>query len=229
MSACATSGVQRSFPDFHVSGSEFGYLTEAENPYSLERQVIFNREFYIQRVSVMGEELPFIFLPFNKTRSITNLDTGKERLESNENYIPRKVRIESENRLAREVDLMMERSPEGIKGVKADILSLEELRKRVGASRNSSGFNGITTEQDAKYRIGEVNILGVNYFYPHVETEKTGEDEALDFYIIPRTGTELIIHPGGMITLRNPGNIYRPTLITREEISASQVEIVRKE
>ena len=235
-SACASSAptIQRSFPEFHVNDYEFGNLTEAENPYILERVVIFGKEFYAQRVSAREGELPFIFLPFDETRRITDLDTGIERLESDENYIPRKVRIESENRLAREVDIMMGRSPEGIKGVSADILSLRELRRRVGASRDSHGFSGVTTEQDATYKIGEMNIFGVTYFFPHVETSKTGEEGKLDFYLIPRAGTEIIIqNPDGEITLRNPGNIYRPISIlgneSEEEISASQVEIVRKE
>lgn len=235
LTACASSApaIQRSFPEFHASGYGFRDRTEAEEPYILERAVIFEKEFYIQEVSGREGELPFIFLPFNETRRRIDADTGRLRLESDKNYIPRKVRIGSNNRLASEVDLMMYRSPEGIKGVRADILSLEELRRRVGVSKNNYGFSGVTTELDAEYKIRTMSILGVEYFFPHVKTNETGEQD-LDFHLIPVKGSEIIIqNSDGMITLRNPGNIYRPILIlgneSEEETSPSQVETIRKE
>lgn len=232
-SACAPT-LQRDFPDWHVRGYEFQDRTEKGEPYKLERAVILGEQFYTQRVSPREGELGFIFLPFNETKRVINTGTGDVRLESDKNYIPRRVRVEdyTEDEFADEVDLMVDRSPQGIEGVRADILPIEELRRIAQASPGSHGYSVVTTEEDARYGIRTMKILGKEYFFPHVETDETGNPRKLDFYLVPVEGSEIIIrNSDGRITLKNTNNIYRAVLLQKngEEIegSVSQTERIR--
>ncbi len=233
IAGCA-SGIQRNFPEWHGRDYEFQNRTEAEEPYRLERAAIFGKEFYVQRVSGREGELPFIFLPFDKTRRVINTNTNRVRLESDENYIPRRVRVEdyTEDQWADELDLVTTYSPEtGIEGIRADILSLDELRRRAGASRNSPGFSEVTTERDARYGIMRVNFFDEAFFFPHVEIGKEKNPRALDFYLVPVEGSEIVIrNSDGRITIRNENNIYRAILLQNEgerEESPSQTERIR--
>jgi len=194
----------------YATGYEFSQQTNEDQSTNLERVVIHGRQFYVEKTEDVEGQLGFRFLPFEESSRIRDLDSGNYRVESETSYTPERVQGEfTEDRWADELNLTTNYSSEtNVNGLRAEILSQEELRRSVGAPENSQGFSG---EDTTRYGIRKMSIFGEEYFYPHVESSETGVGRNLDFYLVPVEGTELKIrNSDGRITIMNNNNIYRP-------------------
>ncbi len=99
-------------------------------------------------------------------------------------------------------------------GIRADMLSLDELKEMANVSEKDFGYKVITTEDGASFRIKTIKILGDEYFFPQVEDKKMSEQGKLSFYLIPVKGAKIKIQNiCGNISLFNENKIYRPELV----------------
>jgi len=218
----------RAFPKGHMSGLDFGTRNQDQDRYKLERIVIYGRQFYAQKTDETSPEtLPFGFYPFEDVKRIIDLDSGKITLDS-DLFVPQRVeREEGRDEFADEIVLRTTTSNvTGIRGIRADILTKNQLRRRTRATKQSSWFVGETTEQDALYGMGTVQILGEQYFFPHVSDNRINDEGKLLFYLIPVRGAKLKVeNDGGRITIINENNIFRPMLTTARPTPAPIQEV----
>lgn len=210
----------RTFPEGHIHGVEYSTIDQSKVPYNLEEQILYGTRYYLQETEKTSETLPFVFLPFDKVIREIDLNSNKITLDSEEKYIPKLVEVEkyTKDQWADEIALRAT----GLYGIKADMISLDELREIEGVSKNDSGFSAITTEDGASYIIKTKTILGNEYFLPYVADKKTSEKGKLPFYLIPVKGAKIKIENAcGNISIRNENKIYRPELVkdTEKEIS----------
>lgn len=206
-----TSLNQKDFPKGHIQGVEYQTTNQSKVPYNLEEQVLYNQKYYLQEAEKEQGKLPFIFYPFNKVQKILDLDSNEIQLDSKEEYFPTRVEVTTGTKdiWADEILLMSENSKlTGVKGIRANIISSQELE-----NIDNYGYKIITTEDDASYSIKTIDILGEEYFFPHVADSKNLEQKKLPFYLIPVKGAKIKIdNICGNITIRNENNIYRPIL-----------------
>ena len=212
-----TSLNRRNFPEGHIQEVEYQIIDQSKVQYSLEEQVLYNQRYYLQKAEAEEQgKLPFVFYPFDKVQRVLDLDSNEITLDSKERYLPMRVEIATgtKDKWADEILLMSENSQlTSVKGVKANIISAEELEKITDNSKDNYGYKVITTEDDASYFIKTISILGEEYFFPHVADSKNSEQGILPFYLIPVKGAKIKIdNVCGNITIRNENNIYRPIL-----------------
>lgn len=195
----------------YATNGVFSQLTNEGYETYPERFVIHGKGFYIEKIDEPQEgELGFRFLPSEETSRFRSLDSGKYRLEAETTYTPQRVEVEefAVDRWADELNL----------GLRARILSQDELRRNVGAPENSEGFGG---RDVAQYSITTMEIFGEEYFFPLVEPSEIGREGFSDFYLVPRKGGESKTSPDGELIIINENNIYRPRI---PETSASLEE-----
>jgi len=211
---------KRDFPEGHIHGVGYPTMSQSRIPYSLEEQVLYNKRYYLQEAEEKQGILPFIFYPFDKVQRVLDLDSNKITLDSAEKYLPIRVEVVTgtKDKWADEISLMARDSRlTGVKGIRANIISAEELREIANTSKNNYGYKVITTEDNASFAIKTIWINEQEYFFPHVSDTKTFEKEKLPFYLIPVKGAKILINNScENITIRNENNIYRPVLIDKE-------------
>jgi len=212
----------RNFPYKHIHGYNFQTRDQSKEPYKLERVVIYDEQYYAQETDKTPETLPLVFLPFDNVTREIDLDRGHTGLYSTRKYAPKKVRDAKGNYID-EIAIEAERDEKtGIPGIKANILCLQQLKKRAGVPENSYGFSIITTEEDASYGIKTMEILGKEYFFPHTSTKKSKDRGKLPFYLIPvkksptNGKAKIRINSNGHLSIFNRDNIYRPELVRRK-------------
>ncbi len=213
----------RKFPEGHIHGVEYPTMDQSRVPYKLEEQVLYGVGYYLQERKDTPETLPFAFLPFNKVIRVIDLDSNKIALDSEEKYVPRKVKIEGGATQEGYVDQINIRATDskktGVKGIKANIISLEELREMADISEDGYGFKVITTEDGASFAIKTKQILGEGYFFPHVSEKETDEKGKLPFYLIPIKGAKIKMQNScGNLSIFNKNSVYRPELVKEDEI-----------
>jgi hypothetical protein len=218
---------RKDFPDGHISGVE--YLIRTTPPHKLEEQVLYGERYYFQETEERDNTLPFLIYPFDKVQRVFDLDSKKMTLEAKEEYIPVRVEVATgtKDKWADKIVLRASDSKlTGVKGIKADIISAEELRKIAGTSKDDYGYKVITTEDGAQFAIKTIKKNNREYFFPHVSDEKTFEIGKLPFYLIPVKGAKILIdNLCGNVTIINENNIFRPHLITEETRSPIRLEI----
>jgi len=201
---------------------EFNVRTGEQDP-DLERVIIHGKEFYARRREAQEGELGFEFLPFEETSRVLDLDSNTSTLDSKTTFVPRRVRLLE----GYTVDRWADRLDLG-GSVTAKIPSQEDLRVKSGAPRNSQGFSG---QDNVEYGLSTMRIFEERYFFPRVETSQTGRRDAVDFYLVPLDGAQVIIdNSDGGITLENINSVYRATVESIEEVfeqtDTAQVEKV---
>jgi len=210
---CAST---RTYQKGQVHGYNFENQTQDSSPYKEERIILHGQEFYIQKRETKNPtELSFEFLPFDKVSRVIDLDTNipnkRVKLESEEYYIPKKA--ESPGTINNYVDILILDKNDWpkykIKGIKSNV------RKTDVNSLCQTQFNGssvIKTEQNADYGIRKATILGKEYFFPHVEKNKTNKKK-LNFYLVPVKGAKIRIkNKTGEVSIENDDKVYRPQM-----------------
>tara|TARA_Y100000296_G_C5170384_1_gene256976 strand:+ start:1297 stop:2319 length:1023 start_codon:yes stop_codon:yes gene_type:complete len=222
LAGCNTLGsskprVTNQFPQGHSNGYNFGERTQAQNPYNLERAVFFGDQFYVQaRPTKERDELPFAFYPFKSVTRNIDVSTGKVTLTSDKMYVPRKVLSpcadDPQDQCYRDKITLSSNASKikgrSVPGVKADITEIKVRGNDfVGSSR-------VTSEEDAPYGIMRTNILGNDYFFPHVALSKTNDRGKLPFNLMPVRGAQIQIkNDGGNMTLENKNMVFRPVSV----------------
>ena len=202
-SGCAGSS-SSSFPEGHVTGYDFAEKSQSDNPYKLERVVLYGNEFHVQSVEPRENTLDFEFLPFDNITRKIDLDSGEITLDSDTRYIPVKVEGDyEEDKWADRMKLRVSASDKtGVRGVSADIEKIDPQAEY--------GYSVVKTQEGAKYVIKTMEIRGKRYFFPHVSDKETGAERKLNFYLIPVDGTKLYIdNSDGSITIENENQVYR--------------------
>ena len=211
---------KRDFPEGHIHGVEYPIMSQNRVPYSLEEQVLYNKRYYLQEAEENQGTLDFVFYPFDKVQRILDLDSNEITLDSEEKYLPMRVEVTTgtKDKWADEISLMPEDSQlTGVGGIRASIISAQELKEITDSSENNYGYKVITTENGASFAIKTTWINGQEYFFPHVADSKDSEQGKLPFYLIPIKGAKIKIdNTCGNIIIRNENNIYRPILIDSE-------------
>lgn len=230
-SGCAGT-IPRSFPEGHAHGYDFRDRTQTEVPYKLERAVIHGQQYYIRCTEKKEGQLPWEISYVTDVTRVLDLNSNTlEELKSEYEFVPTKVRVDPSipDSWANAVILRPSYSQEtGVRGIRAHILTQEQLRRREGVSRKNYGWSGVTSEEDAKYGIRTANICRKRHFLPHVEASKMHDHARLPFYpILENEGKLEIEEYDGQITIRNTSNIYRPVLkeIVLKELGLVDVQI----
>jgi hypothetical protein len=219
---CQTIPV-RKFPENHVHGVKYQTFNQRRVPYKTEEQMIHNERYYLEQVEKTPTSLEFMILPFENSSRNLNVDNKKTKITSEEYYLPEKVIISggaTKEGYVDQIELMsVDSKKTGVRGIKADILTKEEIREMAKTSKNNYGYKVITTEDGASFAIKTIKILRKEYFIPHVSDSETGQKGKLDFYLVPVEGSYIKIkNICGNITIFNKDNIYRPVLISKEKI-----------
>ncbi|MBU2562519.1 MAG: hypothetical protein KKF68_02575 [Nanoarchaeota archaeon] len=188
-----------------VYGVEFGSKNNTEFPYEMERNFFYEKPFYVAKDCMKEGTEGFVFVPFEESsRVITKIgENGWDvSIEAPYFFVPK-------NTGEKEVKLRIADSPDlGLSGLKARITKLPELKERENIKRRY-GFKVKTTEQDARWNIETVNILGREYFFPHFPKKDLSE-KTMDFALIPTDKTDYkIANKDGQVTLVSD-EIYRP-------------------
>jgi hypothetical protein len=192
-----------------VRGITTREITEDEHKYSLERVVLYGKEFYA--VENDNDKIPFSFVEFGDSSRRINLDNGEIQITSEEIYSPRnKEGNGKEDNYIDGVSLKTswdkETGMRGITGVLAKIPSSDKLREKEGIDKNNFGYVLHETQKDAPYSISTIKIRGEEYFFPYsVNQEANGPD----FAFIPVKGSTIDINnKTGQISIINKNNVY---------------------
>jgi len=198
----------REFPEGHIHGVEFSSIKQDKVPYKLEEQVMYNERQYFQEREKTAETLPMeVFVYKDVTREL-DLDSKKIELLPKRKYIPRLDEGNySKDKWTDWVTLMNE----GPYGLRAHMLSSEQLKNLSKNSKNEVGYSVVTTDNGAAFAIKTIKILGEEYFFPHVKENETNEKGKLNYYLIPVKGAKIRIdNKCGNISIYNENNIFRP-------------------
>ena len=206
-SGCAASN-SSSFPEGHVTGYDFAEKSQSDNPYKLERVILYGDEFHVQVAEPRENTLDFEFLPFDKITRKIDLDSGKITLNSDTRYVPVKVEGDyEEDKWADRMKLRVSASDKtGVRGVSAEIEKIDPQAEY--------GYSVVKTQEGAQYVIKTMEIRGKRYFFPHVSDKETDAERKLNFYLIPVDGAKLYIdNSDGSITIENENQVYRGMLV----------------
>ena len=214
----------RAFPEGHVRNYEFPERTQSDIPYSLERVVIHGQDYYMRKTNTDSSttQLPFAISRVGENNLSLDLDSSRTELIPQREYIPVLVRLDGDDSTRQDnfadrvvLNAGYSRGTE-IQGVRARIVSPEELKKRENAG-GRYGWSARTTEQDARYGIITMRINGEEFFFPHVSTQKIDEF-TLPFYLVPEKQAQIMIDGDGIIRIQNRNNIFRPLLREHAEV-----------
>jgi len=198
----------REFPEGHIYGVEYNILNQKIAPYNLEEQVIYEERQYFNKRDENSTTLPMEIYLYNDVTRELDLDSGKITLQPKKRYVPR---LDEGNYPKDKYTDWVLLENKGTYGIKADMSTVEELRKKDNIEGNKYGYKVISTEEGASFALRTTNILGEEYFFPHVENGEINKKGKLDYYLIPVKGAKIQINNKcGNITIYNENKIYRP-------------------
>ncbi len=222
---------KRNFPKSHISNYNIQKRNQNQTSYQLERVVLHNQDYYMRTrdtTETRENQLSFAISRVGDNTLALDLDSSKAELLPKKEYVPVLAEFDgydstkNEDKWADRVALNARCSGEtGIRGIRAEITCLEQLRTKQNIPENSYGWTALTTEQDAGYSILTTTINGEEFFFPHIESQKADEFY-LPFYLIPKKQAQLRIETDGTIKIHNTNNIYRPLLREHAEFPENE-------
>jgi len=200
--------IERRFPEGHISNVKYSTLTQEKVPYKLEEQVIYNDRQYFCKKEKTPETLPIVILRYEDVTRELDLNSGKIRLQAKKKYIPR---LDEGNYLKDKWTDWVVLRTDNPYGVRAYMLSSEQLKNLAKGSKNDYGYSVVTTDEGASFAIKTIKILGEEYFFPHVEKTETNKKGKLNYYLIPVKGAKIRIdNKCGNLSIYNENKVYRP-------------------
>ena len=207
----------RILPEGHVEVT-FSKRDQTENEYTMQKVILYNTPFWVKKTNNQtNTTLPLEFLTFEESSRIIDLKTGEIDRTSKNVYVPTKRSngeeytdgIKLRVTYSPEANVAgVSAKPENVKPLTAEITPQEEIEKRDKVQKNPYGYAFFTTEKDVRYTIKTVNILGEEYFFPHINPEKASENQ-LNFSLIPVKGSKIKIDNNtGQISIINLDSVY---------------------
>ena len=192
-----------------LSGFELRRVTEKDNHYSLEEEVIHGRRYFVENNRFANEnEASVVFTRYEDHKRILDSEGGLLRITSDSVFIPKQALNENGEIVTRATF-----TTTGRYGVKANLREFDTEGVQSGIIK--------TTNRDAPYDIRTEWMNGEEFFLPYVGDANLGED-LLDFYLIPHLGTILEIDSKGVITLESSVGFSRPVRVPRTEFEARE-------
>lgn len=199
-------------------GAEFGETTQAQYPVSMTPVDLYGGVFFIHSHNLDTlKSLPFAYVPYNKADAVF-IGDKRQLIPHNikrDVYVPVPVLVtdpeDGQVKHAKQLTF----SPED---VDLDGLTVNGIRidTSVFGRKSGNGDAGYTlslTEKDIEHRIGMTNILGQDYFYPHVSLSEKDKQGKLNVNLMPynpETTKRILDFDTGEITVRDERGIYRP-------------------